>query len=106
MANVKAGNAIVHVIDMVLVPDLQPAPVLGDTLKPVTVSPKPAPVSPKPAPASTILSVATSANLTTLVAAIAAVRGSLLAAVQNSSTAVTVFAPTEAVRLKRGAARV
>lgn len=48
----------------------------------------------KPAPASTILSVATEAGLTTLVAAIAAAGDPLLAAVKDPKTKVTVFGPT------------
>lgn len=47
---------------------------------------------------ATLLSVAQGAGLKQLVAAISAVGGPLLAAVQNSSTSVTVFAPTDAVR--------
>ena len=54
----------------------------------------------KPAPASTILSVATEAGLTTLVAAIAAAGDPLLAAVKDPKTKVTVFAPTNEVRVE------
>ena len=46
---------------------------------------------------NTILAVANGAGLKQLVAAIGAVGGPLLAAVSNSSTAVTVFAPTDEV---------
>jgi len=54
----------------------------------------------KPAPASTILSVATEAGLTTLVAAIAAAGDPLLAAVKDPKTKVTVFGPTNEVRVE------
>ena len=54
------------------------------------------PRSTEPVPA-TILSVATGAGLTSLVAAMQAIGGPLLAAVQNPFTKVTVFAPSDAV---------
>ena len=47
--------------------------------------------------ATTILSVANGAGLKQLVKAIEAVGGPLLEAISNSSTAVTVFAPTDEV---------
>lgn len=56
------------------------------------------PIAAQRAPnATTILSVANGAGLKQLVKAIEAVGGPLLEAVSNSSTAVTVFAPTDEV---------
>ncbi|GAX75918.1 hypothetical protein CEUSTIGMA_g3361.t1 [Chlamydomonas eustigma] len=54
------------------------------------------PTSPPASNTLTIADVAVSGNLTILVAALKAADGKLLAAVTNSSTAVTVFAPTDA----------
>ena len=73
VANIKAGASIIHIIDAVLVPTLPEATY------------------------PTIAAAATAYNLTTLVKVISMTP--LLAAVTDPATAVTVFAPTNEVRL-------
>ena len=82
VANIRAGASIVHIIDAVLVPKLSAAS-----------------STPPTAPAyATIAAAATAYNLTTLVQVVSLTP--LLAAVTDPKTAVTVFAPTNAVSEK------
>ena len=79
VANIKAGASIIHIIDAVLVPSL-----------PVASSiPPSAPVY------ATLAAAATAYNLTTLVQVVSLTP--LFSAVADATTAVTVFAPTNAV---------